>query len=158
MTHPNEALVDGFYRAFAEGDAEKMARSYAPDVHFSDPVFTDLRGESAGDMWRMLCGQAKDLRIEHRDVVADDTAGTAHWEAWYTFSATGRKVHNVIDAAFRFEDGLIVRHEDTFDFGAWSRQAIGVPAVLLGWTGLIQKKVRSTAGAQLSRFSKKRRG
>ena len=69
MTHPNADLIDGFYRAFAAGDAEAMAACYAPDVRFSDPVFTDLRGVKAGDMWRMLCGQAKDLRVEHRDVV-----------------------------------------------------------------------------------------
>jgi ketosteroid isomerase-like protein len=152
MTHPNVALVDEFYRAFAEGDAEAMARCYAPNARFSDPVFVGLEGDEPGDMWRMLCGRAKDLRVEHRDVVADDEKGSAHWEAWYTFGATGRKVHNVIDASFRFEDGLIVEHVDTFDFGAWSRQAIGLPAILLGWTGLIQKKAQSGAREQLSRF------
>ncbi len=158
MAHPNAELVDGFYRAFAAHDAEAMARCYAPNVRFSDPVFVGLEGEEAGDMWRMLCGRAADLRVEHRDVVADDEKGSAHWEAWYTFSATGKKVHNVIDARFRFADGLIVEHEDSFDFGAWSRQAIGLPAVLLGWTGVIQKKARSGARAQLAHFSAKRRG
>jgi hypothetical protein len=156
MPHPNEALVDGFYRAFAERDAEGMARCYAPNVRFSDPVFVGLEGDEAGDMWRMLCGRAADLRIEHSDVVADDERGSAHWEAWYTFGATGRKVHNIIDARFRFEDGLIVEHVDDFDFGAWSRQAIGLPAILLGWTGLIQKKARSGAREQLARYSAKR--
>jgi len=155
MAHPNAELVDGFYKAFAERDGEAMAACYAEDVRFSDPVFTDLRGKKAGDMWRMLCGQAADLRIEHRDVVADDEKGTAHWEAWYTFSVTGRKVHNIIEARFRFSDGLIVEHDDDFDFSKWSRQAIGLPAILLGWTGLIQNKVRKTAGKQLDRYSAK---
>jgi hypothetical protein len=27
-----------------------------------------------------------------------DARGMASWEAWYTFSATGRRVHNKIDA------------------------------------------------------------
>lgn len=129
-----------------------MAACYAPTVLFSDPVFPALEGAAAGDMWRMLCGGAKDLRIEHRDVAADDDSGTAHWEAWYTFSVTGRRVHNIIEARFRFTDGLIAEHTDSFSFGRWSRQAIGVPAVLLGWTGLVQKKVRTTAGKQLDRY------
>ncbi len=153
MAHPNATLIDGFYRSFAERDADAMAACYAPTVRFSDPVFPGLEGKKAGDMWRMLCKGATDLRVEHRDVVADDETGTAHWEAWYSFSATGRPVHNVIEARFRFADGLIVEHEDTFSFGRWSRQAIGAPALLLGWTGLIQKKVRATAGKQLDRFS-----
>ena len=38
--------------------------------------------------------------------------GRAHWEADYTFSSTGRKVHNVIDATFEFEGGLIRAHRD----------------------------------------------
>lgn len=86
-----------------------MAACYHPEVHFSDPVFADLRGEEAGDMWRMLCGRATDLRIEFDEVTVDEDRGSAHWEAWYTFS-TGRKVHNVIDASFEFSDGLILRH------------------------------------------------
>ena len=44
--------------------------------------------------------------------------GSAHWEADYTFSATKRKVHNVVDARFELRDGLIVKHTDVFDFGA----------------------------------------
>lgn len=151
MTHPNAETIDRFYRAFAARDGEAMAACYAPDARFTDPVFPDLRGEEPGAMWRMLCGRATDLRIEHRDVSADEERGSAHWEAWYTF-ATGRKVHNVIEARFEFEDGKIVRHVDDFDFGRWSRQAIGIPAVLLGWTGLLQRKVRRTADGQLRAF------
>ena len=39
----------------------------------------------------------------------DDRGGSAHWEAWYTFSATGRKVHNVVEANFEFADGRVLR-------------------------------------------------
>ena len=35
-----------------------------------------------------------DLVIEHSQVSANDTEGRAHWDATYTFSATGRKVLN----------------------------------------------------------------
>ena len=40
-------------------------------------------------MWRMLCGRATDLRVEHSEVEAEGDEGSAHWEAYYTFS-TGR--------------------------------------------------------------------
>ncbi len=152
MGHPNAELLDRFYSAFARRDAAAMAACYAKDVRFSDPVFPDLVGERAVAMWTMLCGRAADLRVEHSGVRADDREGSAHWEAWYTFVATGRKVHNVIDARFTFRDGLVATHRDAFDFGRWSRQAIGAPALLLGWTGLIQKKVRAQASAGLEKF------
>lgn len=154
--HPNAALIHRLYEAFARRDAEAMADCYHPDVEFSDPVFTDLRGEHAGNMWRMLCARAEDLVIEHSEVEADDERGRAHWDATYTFTATGREVRNSIDASFRFSDGAIREHRDRFDLWKWTRMALGVPGVILGWSPLVQNKVRSQAAAQLATFESKR--
>ena len=106
--HPNAELLTGFYAAFAAKDGASMATAYAADAQFSDPVFTDLRGSEVGAMWQMLCSRAADLHIEASAITADDENGSAHWEAWYTFSKTGGKVHNVIDATFEFRDGRII--------------------------------------------------
>ena len=140
-----------FYDAFAERDHAAMARCYAPNAHFSDPVFPDLRGPQVSGMWRMLCERAVDFRVESRDFTSSGDQGTAHWEAWYTYSATGRRVHNIIDATFTFQDGLIVRHEDHFNLYAWSRQALGSTGALLGWTPFVQHKIRRQAAAALAR-------
>jgi len=143
--HPNEETIRRFYTAFQQRDAAGMVACYAPDVQFSDPVFTDLRGDAAGSMWKMLCERGKDLKIEFRDVRADGATGSAHWEAWYTFSTTGRKVHNIIDASFEFRDGKIVKHTDRFDLHRWSGLALGLAGKLLGWTPLLQNKIRAMA-------------
>jgi ketosteroid isomerase-like protein len=148
---PNRDALDRFYAAFARRDHAAMTPLYAPDATFEDEVFT-LRGKEIGAMWHMLCENARDFSLEYRDVEADDARGRAHWEAKYTFSATGRPVHNVIDAEVGFREGLIATHRDRFDFGRWSRQAIGMPAVLLGWTPLIRNKVRATAAKNLAAF------
>ena len=153
--HPNQELLESFYSAFQRGDGAAMAKHYDPDGHFSDPVFTDLSGTQAGAMWQMLCGRATDLKVEFRDIEVDDDSGQAHWEAHYTFTATGRKVHNRIDASFKFRDGKIVEHRDVFDFWAWSRMALGMPGVLLGWTPLIRGKVQRTARAELDKYMQK---
>jgi ketosteroid isomerase-like protein len=145
----NEDTIRRFYSAFQKRDAAGMVACYAPDVQFSDPVFTDLKGASAGAMWTMLCERGKDLKIEFRDVRADATTGSAHWEAWYTFSTTGRHVHNVIDATFEFRDGKIVKHIDRFDLHRWAGRALGVPGKLLGWTPLLQNKIRAMAAKGL---------
>ena len=144
-------LLNRFYAAFAARDHATMAQCYAPDAHFSDPVFPDLHGPHVSAMWRMLCERAKDLRVEARDIAASGNHGTARWEAWYTYSATGRRVHNVIRATFTFRDGLIVRHADDFDLYAWSRQALGATGLLLGWTPFVQEKIRRQAAAALTR-------
>jgi ketosteroid isomerase-like protein len=156
MTHPNAELIRRFYDAFSKRDAEGMAACYADSIRFSDPAFPDLRGKDAGDMWRMLCEAGKDLRVEASEIEADDTTGRARWVAHYTFSATGRKVVNDIRASFRFEQGRIVEHRDVFDFARWARQALGVPGLLLGWTGWMQKQVQGRAAKGLSAFQKKR--
>jgi ketosteroid isomerase-like protein len=149
MSHPNAVLITRFYEAFQRRDASAMAACYHADVHFSDEVFPDLRGARAGAMWAMLCARGKDLRIEFSDVVADDVTGGATWNAWYTFSGSGRPVHNVIEASFEFRDGHIVRHVDRFDFWRWSRQALGPAGSLLGWTPFLRGKVRATAARSL---------
>jgi ketosteroid isomerase-like protein len=154
--HPNAQLITDFYAAFARRDAEGMIACYAPDVLFSDPVFPDLRGDEARAMWRMLCGRGKDLRVEASGVEADDAAGKAHWEAWYTFSATGQKVHNVIDARFTFADGKIATHTDRFDLRRWAGMALGLKGKLLGWLPPVQSAIRKQADAGLRDYMKKR--
>ncbi len=151
MAHPNDELIQRFYAAFASLDGASMAACYAPGAHFSDPVFTDLRGEQPGAMWKMLTGRAKDLKIALAEHEADEARGSAHWLADYTFS-TGRKVHNDVRASFRFEGGLIAEHHDSFSFYAWARQALGPAGLALGWTPLLRGKVRGEARAGLEEF------
>lgn len=153
MSSQNAQTIERFYRAFAERDGDAMAACYTPDVRFSDPAFGELRGEEAGAMWRMLTGQAKDLRIElveHEASEAD--RGSARWKAWYTFSQTGRPVVNDVRARFVFRDGLIAEHDDSFSFYRWSSQALGPPGRLLGWTPIISGAVRRKARGSLERF------
>ncbi len=68
-----------------------MASCYRDDASFSDPAFADLEGWNIGAMWRMLCERGKDLELIFQDVEANDTTGSAHWEADYTFSVTSRQ-------------------------------------------------------------------
>jgi ketosteroid isomerase-like protein len=152
MAHPNEDLIETFYAAFGRHDGAAMAACYAPDARFSDPVFTDLKGSEPGAMWRMLTARAEDLEITLREHGAGDDAGTAHWLADYTFAQTGRKVHNDVRAEFRFADGLIAGHRDSFSFYAWSRQALGFPGLLLGWTPIVRGKVQGQARRSLDEF------
>ncbi|TKD03962.1 nuclear transport factor 2 family protein [Polyangium fumosum] len=153
--HPNQALIEQFYRAFQKRDAEGMIACYHPDVAFSDAVFVGLRAAEARGMWRMLCERGKDLTLEFSDARADDSTGSAHWEARYSFSATGRQVHNVIDASFEFRDGKIIRHTDRFDLGRWTRMALGLPGLVLGWTPFFQNAVRKKARKGLADYMAK---
>jgi ketosteroid isomerase-like protein len=154
----SEQTLTKFYRAFRALDADTMASCYAEDVCFDDPVFS-LRGRrEAGGMWRMLCAatqaSGRDVwQLEFSALHADAGSGGAHWEAQYRFGATGRLVHNSTDAQFTFTpDGLIASHRDRFNFWRWSRQALGTPGLLLGWTPFLQAKVRAQAGANLKKF------
>lgn len=128
-----------------------MGACYHPDATFRDEAF-NLRSAEVPAMWHMLCERGKDLRIVFSDVAADEHKGSANWEAWYTFSKSGRKVHNVIHAEFTFKDGKILTHHDTFPFHRWARQALGLPGLLLGWTGFFRKKVQATAMDGLRKF------
>jgi ketosteroid isomerase-like protein len=150
--HPNAALIERFYTCFAARDAAGMRACYHPEVVFSDPVFTELRGAEAGAMWAMLLERGKDLQVSHSGVQADGLHGRAHWDARYTFGQTGRKVLNRIDAEFEFRDGLIARHVDRFPFWTWARQALGPAGLLLGWAPPLRRKVQAGARAGLDKY------
>ena len=150
----SQKTVERLYAAFAQLDADAMAACYAPQASFDDEAFS-LRGRAqVGAMWAMLCEAVK---TKGRDVwkleVSQITDHSAHWEPTYRFTATGRMVHNIIDAEFEFDSaGLITRHRDRFDFWRWARQALGTPGLLLGWTPLLRSKVRTQAAKNLARF------
>jgi hypothetical protein len=150
----SQATIERLYAAFAQLDSEAMQACYAEDATFDDEAFS-LRGRrEVGGMWRMLCEATKAKGREHwKLALSQVTANSAHWEAHYKFSATGRLVLNKIDASFEFNgQGLITRHRDRFNFWAWSRQALGAPGLLLGWSPFLKAKVRATAAANLKRY------
>ena len=149
-------LVDSFYNSFAAGDGEAMANLYTPNSVFEDPAFGELDGNDAGDMWRMLCEGARDLRLNHTILSATDDQVVTNWIAHYTFSATNRPVTNDVTATMRFADGKIVDHRDEFDFWKWSRQALGAPGLLLGWSPFLKAKVRSATAANLKKYKAKK--
>jgi ketosteroid isomerase-like protein len=154
----NKATIERFYAAFGECNGSAMTACYAPGAHFSDPAFGDLEGDDIGAMWRMLTGRATDLKIELREHDADDSTGTAHWIARYTFS-TGRPVVNDIQAAFRFDaDAKIVSHVDDFDFRSWAKQALGASGHLVALLPPLRAKARAKALEQLSAYKRDETG
>ena len=152
LSEQHAALISRFYEAFNRLDAEAMAACYSDNVVFSDPVFGELRGRDASDMWRMLTSRAKNFSLRYDTVRADERTGGAHWVATYLFSQTGRTVINDIQARFVFRDGKICEHHDHFDLWRWSRQALGAKGTLLGWTPLVQNAIRAQAQKGLKAF------
>jgi ketosteroid isomerase-like protein len=152
----NRDLVIQFYTAFARHDYKGMAACYHTDIEFTDPAFGTLKGEQAKAMWKMLLERSNGkLKIAFSNVEANEQTGSAHWEAFYEFSKTGRAVHNRIDAAFEFKDGKIIRHVDSFNLWHWSRQALGVSGWLLGYTSYFRKKLQHQTNQTLKEYMNK---
>jgi ketosteroid isomerase-like protein len=150
----NEQLIHRFYTCFQHKDYKGMQECYAGNATFSDAVFKNLNAAQVKAMWEMLLRTGKDLSLEFDNVKAGDTQGSAHWVATYTFSKTGNKVINSINASFQYENGKIVSHTDSFNFYTWARQALGFTGLLLGWTSFLKNKVQATAKRSLDEFMK----
>ena len=133
-----------------------MKACYHPAVEFSDEVFPFLQAKKAQAMWHMLLSGAEDagLSVQFYDVQASEEAGSCRWEATYTLSLTGRKIHNRIQANFQFKDGKIIRHTDRFSFWKWSRMAFGWTGTMLGWTPFFKRRVREGTAHRLEKFIK----
>ena len=156
MEHTNQQVITKFYTCFQNKDYKGMQECYADSATFSDEVFINLNASQVKSMWEMLCVKGKDLRLDFKNVQTKGTQGSAEWTAYYTFSASGRKVVNHVTANFVFEKGKIVKHIDTFKFYKWSRQALGTSGVLLGWTGFFKNKVRQGGMKSLNDFMNKK--
>lgn len=160
--NPYEQRIAAFYAAFRDLDAKAMKAAYAPEARFRDPVFELAGREEIGAMWAMLCDavarQGRDVwRLDVSHISADESEGRARWEPHYRFSATGRVVHNVIDAHFVFDaHGLIVKQREEFDFWRWSRQALGPAGWALGWSPWLAGKVRTQARTNLLAWRQRR--
>jgi len=152
MPHANATLIRNFYAALGQADAAAMGACYADNARFSDPVFRDLDAAGVRAMWAMLCARATDLEVSVSGVEADERSGSARWIATYTFSRTGRRVRNVIDARFEIRAGKIVRHTDRFDLWRWAGMALGVKGKLLGWLPAVQNAIRREAAQGLAAY------
>ena len=145
-----EELLHTFYQAFQNRDFKTMASCYHEDACFKDEVFK-LQGKEINAMWHMLCERAKDFSLTY-SINKKDQEYEVIWVAKYTFSQTGRFVENKITAKFEFKNGKISKHQDTFDFWCWNRQALGMPGYLIGWSSFFRKKVKLMAGKNLNTF------
>ncbi len=100
----------------------------------------------------MLCLNAKDFELQFSNIKNTGDRGSCHWQASYAFSKTGRRVNNEVQASFTFKDGLILTHSDEFDLWKWSRMALGLPGLLLGWTPYLKHKINQNALKSLKKF------
>lgn len=146
--------ITKFYTAFQNLNAEDMVSCYHDNIVFEDPAFGKLHGEHAKNMWRMLCKaqQGKDFHVNFYNVQYNKNTGSAQWEATYIFSKTGRKVHNIITATFKFKDGKIIKHTDFFSLHKWASQALGFKGFLLGWLPFFKSKLQTQTNKLLKQF------
>jgi ketosteroid isomerase-like protein len=151
----SEATIHALYAALDRHDGEAAAACYTDDAVFEDPAFGRLTGGALKDMWRMLAERSADLAVTLGDhgVAADGRTGWAHWSATYTFTDTGRKVLNEIDARYTFADGLISEQVDAFPLRRWGAQALGTRGAVLGLTPLLSRGVQKQARANLDRYT-----
>lgn len=152
MTH----LIEKFYSSFAALDSEGMCACYHPEASFYDHAFGELDSDHVKAMWTMLVEsqRGKDFRIEYKDIQENTDNASANWEAHYTFSKTGRRVHNIINSEFELRDDLIYRQVDHFDVRRWASMALGWKGKLLGGTKFFRRQLQKQTEATLARWMK----
>jgi ketosteroid isomerase-like protein len=152
----NKTTITTFYTALANADASRMSECYHPDVLFRYPIFGELKGNHVFLMWKMLLESGKEnFKISFSVVKSNTHVGSATWIANYRFSKTNNPVCNIISSQFYFKDGLIIKQVDDFDLWKWSKQALGIKGMLLGWTGFVQNKIQQQAQASLKKYIEK---
>src|SRR4051812_18592541 len=103
----SEATIVRLYDALQRHDGDAAAACYTEDGVFEDPAFGRLEAGQVRDMWRMLTQRSPDLEVVLLQHSSHGDEGRARWTASYTFSQTGKRVVNDIEARFRFQGDLI---------------------------------------------------
>ncbi|MCC1485534.1 nuclear transport factor 2 family protein [Winogradskyella immobilis] len=152
----NKELIKKFYTSFSNGDINGMRECYHKDIVFQDPVFGTLKKEKVNNMWEMLLSRrTKSTKINFDNIQASIENGSANWVAEYNFGEKNRKVINRVSANFKFKDGKIIEHVDTFNLWKWTQQALGFSGYLIGWTSFMKTKIQKTTNKQLNAFIEK---
>lgn len=152
----NKEIIEQFYTSFSQGDAKDMIECYHQDITFTDPVFGCLKGDRAVNMWKMLLSNKKTAAsIQFSNIETNSDQGSANWIATYAYGPKKRNVINKVTAHFKFKDGKIIEHTDNFDLWEWTKQAMGVPGYLLGWTAFMKNKIQKTTNSNLKAFMNK---
>jgi hypothetical protein len=100
----------------------------------------------------MLLTRSREFTLSYNIKDSGPDRAQVIWIAEYIFTATGRPVSNRVVTDMRFAANRIVQQRDHFSFWRWSRQALGLQGTLLGWSPLLQSRVRAQAMASLGRF------
>ena len=104
-------------------------------------------------MWEMLLSKkSSTTKISFSGIETSENKGNVNWVANYVYGKEKRKVTNKVSANFKFKDGKIIEHIDTFNVWLWSKQALGTIGFLLGWTPFMKHKIQKTTKKQLEDF------
>ncbi len=156
-TTNNKQLIEKFYNSFSKGDAEGMTTCYHENVTFEDPAFGTLENGRPAKMWEMLMSRKQEsTTVVFNNIEANESTGKANWTATYEYGPKKRKVVNNVSANFKFNDGKIIEHIDTFNLWKWTKQALGFSGVLLGWSSFMKNKIQKTTNQQLDSFINKK--
>ncbi|KIM24981.1 hypothetical protein M408DRAFT_331453 [Serendipita vermifera MAFF 305830] len=157
--HSGQELVERYLAAYKAGDLQAMEACMDPEFTFSDPAFPHLDTKHAKGMFAMFINNrdTNKMEVEYTDIKkgTNDLTYTATYTVKYLFA--GRPVTNVIRPTFTISPttNLLLTQVDDFPFYPWARQALGLPGLLLGWSGYLQGKVQQTAGSRLEHSMKK---
>ncbi|KAG8793616.1 hypothetical protein FRC16_010881 [Serendipita sp. 398] len=154
-----EQLVEKYLAAYKAYDLAAMDACTDPEFTFSDPAFPSLNSKQAKGMFSMFVNnrEKNKMELEYKDIKKgiNDLTYTATYTVRYIF--TGRPVTNVIQSTFTISptSNLLLSQVDAFPFYTWAKQALGLPGLLLGWTGYLQSQVQHNAGQSLEKYMKK---
>ncbi len=149
-------IINQFYNAFAQGNAKAMNKHYAEKVCFKDPAFGSLKNERVKFMWLMLLSQKRDdTSITYEIIEVSENTAIVKWVAKYQFGPKERKVINHVTSELCLENQKIVEHYDDFNLWRWTRQALGIPGLLFGWSSFMRQKIQKQLNKRLDRFIEK---
>lgn len=152
MENNQKEILNQFYNAFSHGDYKRMNSFYHPEATFEDPAFGKLSSTEAKAMWKMLLSTKEESKFKVEFTIIDESEAT--WKASYLFGKSKNQVINNVTSTFEFKDGLIIKHEDDFNLWKWTKQALGISGMLLGWSNFMKNKIQQTTKKRLTEFIK----
>lgn len=155
--HPNEQLLEKFFNALQRKDINAVIECLDQEVVYSDPIFKNLQGRTTRAYWHMMLEKLPDLKVEYKNIKANDNSGSACWYCIYNYTKTDRLIRYKIKAKFKFKDGKIFSHTDSYSLWRWAGKALGLTGYFLGFTAFVRNQIRTDAINGLNIYMKRKR-
>jgi hypothetical protein len=148
----DKACLKNYVKALIKKESHALADCYSEEANFFDPIFDNLDKENLVKYWELRFTTYKDLKIL---VLASELYEHSASIKWFiSYKQKNKKIRYSMVSILEIRNGKIIKQFDHFHFWKMAMQAYGFMGFFLGWTKLMNARVKKLYELKHKNFKK----